>query len=51
MTKGYVASGFRRIYARIDGQFVPIGWVHKDTIVPGAQFTVYEKPRRAYDYE
>ena len=45
MVKGYVKAGLRRIYARIDGQFVPIGWVEQNEITPGAKFTVYKTSR------
>lgn len=37
---GYVANGMRRIYARVDGQFRPIGWVSVKDIETGAN-TVY----------
>lgn len=29
MEKGMVAYGWRRIYARIDGKFVAVGWGRK----------------------
>jgi len=28
--EGYVATGWRRIYARIDGKFVAVGWGRKE---------------------
>ena len=37
---GYVANGMRRIYARVDGQFRPIGWVRVEDIETGGN-TVY----------
>jgi len=29
-SEGYVANGWRRIYARIDGKFVAVGWGRKE---------------------
>ena len=34
MKKGYVAYGWRRIYARIDGKFVAVGWGRKEEMNP-----------------
>jgi hypothetical protein len=45
MVKGFVKAGLRRIYARIDGQFVPIGWVRQDEITPNAEYIVYKTSR------
>jgi len=35
MKKGMVAYGWRRIYARIDGKFVAVGWGRKAEMNPG----------------
>jgi|DEB0MinimDraft_3_1074331.scaffolds.fasta_scaffold114319_1 hypothetical protein len=43
---GWVSIGYRRIYARIDGKFVPIGWARKENFEPGEPHFVYEIARR-----
>ncbi len=44
----YVALGWRRIYARIDGKFVPIGWGRPEDWTPGdstsATFRIQNNP-------
>ena len=43
---GWVSLGYRRIYARIDGKFVAIGWARKEDFRPDDPRFVYETSRR-----